>query len=141
MAAEFDGEPRVRVLQKDETVKLLVDDSLLLRIKKANDDGLGSNIQTQAVLEFVCQEPDIPGLLGELHKIEICYFEDETGAEIGAVFVTARDNNTKLWSYEIGRPEAISATIIPFPTGPIDDAAPEIAPRKSDPEKNVDSEG
>ena len=47
VAAEFDGEPRVRVLQKDETVKLLVDDSLLLRIKKANDDGLGSNIQTR----------------------------------------------------------------------------------------------
>ena len=51
-------------------------------------------ISRPGYLESVCQEPDIPGLLGELHKIEICYFEDETGAEIGAVFVTARDNNT-----------------------------------------------
>jgi hypothetical protein len=141
IAAEFDGEPRIHIINRDETVKLLVDDRLLLRIKKANDDGLGSNIPTQAVLEFVCQEPDIPGLLGDLHKIEICYFEDATGAEIGAVFVTARDNNTKLWSYEIGRPEAASATIIPFPTGPADETPPEIAPRKIDPEKDADSEG
>jgi hypothetical protein len=138
---EFDGEPRVRVIQRDETIKLLVDGILLLRIKKANEAGLGSNISTQAVLEFVCQEPEIPGLLPDLHKIEVCYFEDAAGAEIGSVFVTARDNDVKLWSYKIGRAEPDSAEIIPFPRAPDDDAPPEIAPRKSDAEKNIDGEG
>jgi hypothetical protein len=142
IVAEFDGEPNVRVLQKDETIKLLVGDCLLLRIKKANEDGLGSNIATQAVLDFVCQEPDIPGLLVDLQKVEVCYFEDATGAQIGAVYVTARDNDVKLWSYEIPRPAAFSAAIIPFPAPPSDHAPPEIEARKSEADnKSDDSEG
>jgi hypothetical protein len=57
------------LVELDETIKLLVDDVLLLRIKKANEAGLGSNISTQAVIELVSQEPEIPRLLPDLHKI------------------------------------------------------------------------
>jgi hypothetical protein len=139
--AEFDEDQNVRIIQKDETVKLLIGDAILLRIKKANEAGLGSNIPTQSVLEFVCQEPEIPGLLPDVYRIEVCYVEDVSGAEIASVSVTARDNDVKLWSYEIGHAESGSADIMPFPKLPDDDSPPEIAPRKSDDEKKTDDEG
>lgn len=130
MLREFDGDASVRVIQKNETVKFLVGGELLCRIKKANGSGLGSNIQTQEVMDFICQEPGIPGLLDDVHKIEICYFEDVTGAEIASVHVTARDNDVKLWSYEIDREEsAASGDIVPFPTIEPDAHPPEIEPK------------
>jgi hypothetical protein len=138
--AEFDGDRHVRVLQKDESVKILVEDALLVRIKKANESGLGSNILTQSVMDFVTQEPDIPGLLPDIYKVEICYFEDLTGAEIAAVKVTARDNDKLLWSYEIGRGVGKGAEIIPFPGGG-DETPPEIEPRKIKKDKIDGEEG
>ena len=38
----------VRVLRRDETVKFVFHDTVALRFKKANENGLGSNIRTQA---------------------------------------------------------------------------------------------
>lgn len=111
--AKFDGDAKVRLFQKDETIKLLIGDSLLVRVKKANGSGLGSNIKTQAVMEFIKQAPDIPGLLPDLFKVEVCYSENAMGAEIDAVSVTARDDDVKLWSYEIDR---VSNTIVPMPS-------------------------
>jgi hypothetical protein len=142
LLSEFDGDSNVRTIQKNETIKFLVDGELLCRVKKANDAGLGSNVLTQEVMDFICQEPEIPGLLGEIHKIEICYFEDITGAEIGSVHVTARDNDVKLWSYEIDRSEpSESAEIVPFPSGPAPEAEPiEIAPKPKEEEKDQGKE-
>lgn len=115
--ATFDGDMKVRFIQKDETIKLLIGESLLVRVKKANEAGLGSNIKTQAVMEFIRQSPDIPGLLPDLFKVEVCYTEDMLGAEIDTVAVTARDDDVKLWSYEIDR---VSAEVVEMPTRKID---------------------
>ncbi len=131
--AKFDGDGTVRIILKDETIKLLIG-SLLVRVKKANGAGLGSNIKTQAVLEFIKQEqPEIPGLLPETFKVEICYVEDTAGAEIESVAVTARDDDVKLWSYEIERP---ADSVVEFPTKPLAPTTPpadveetEIVPR------------
>lgn len=138
---EFNSDPNVRIIQQDETIKILVDDTILLRIKKASDDGLGSNIPTQSVLAFVCQEPDIPGLLPDIYKVEICYFEDAIGAEIASVRVTARDDDVMLWSYEICKAGPATAEIIPFPSAPGDDSPPDVTPRESDEDKKSDDEG
>ena len=139
MIAEFDGDKAIRIIQKDETVKVLVEDVLLLRIKKAANDGLGQNIQTQAVMEFVAQGPEIPGLLPDIYKIELCYFESKTGAEIDSVRVTARDNDDILWWYELGR--KASGTVIEFPAPSGGDAPPDLAPRKIDKEKKPEDKG
>lgn len=136
---EFEGDRKVRILQKDETIKLLVEDVLLLRIKKANGDGLGSNIPTQAVMEFIAQGPEIPGLLPDVYKVELCYFESRTGAEIESVRVTARDNDDILWWYELGRGQG--AEVIPFPTVGGDDTPPEIEPRKTAKDNTSKEEG
>jgi hypothetical protein len=132
---EFDGDPDVRMIQKNETLKILVAGDILIRVKKANGLGLGSNIPTQEVQRFIWQEPEIPGLLRELHKIEICYFEDLTGAEIASVQATARDNDVKLWSYEIDRDKSgVAGAIIPFLRGTANfiPEPPEVTPKSQE---------
>lgn len=44
--AEFDGDPNIRAIPKGQTVHFLFRDRVLLRFKKANSSGLGSNIET-----------------------------------------------------------------------------------------------
>jgi hypothetical protein len=119
LLSRLDGAAGVRAIRKDETVKFMIGESLLVRVKKANDAGLGHNIKTQAVMQFIQQAPTIPGLLPDLFKVEICYTEDEAGAEIASVAVTARDDDVKLWSYEI---ERAGAEIVPLRKAPSDEA-------------------
>jgi hypothetical protein len=140
---EFDEDPKVKIINKDETIKVMINDRVLFRIKKANESGLGSNVPTQAVMEFILQESLFAGILPEVVKVEICYFEDQVGAEIASVAVTARDGDSLLWSYEINRhePGAVGAEIIDFPPLPGDDKPPEVTPRKTDLDEKTDDEG
>jgi hypothetical protein len=139
--SKFDGDASVKIKQKDETVKLLIG-PLVVRVKKANGSGLGANIKTQAVLEFVKQQPEIPGLLPEIYKVEICYVEDDTGAEIKSVSVTSRDHDVKLWSYDIDRPDDsivdFPESTLPITGGGADEA--EVIPRIPDTSENSDDE-
>ena len=112
--AEFEGDRDVRVITKDQTVKFLFRGQVLARIKKGNSIGLGQNVRTQAVLAFITPQAEIPGLLKDLYKIEICYKLDDLATKMERIVVTARAMNRKLWSYELrGRGEG--AEVIEFP--------------------------
>src|SRR4051794_5934153 len=45
--AEFDGDPDIHAVVEGQTVKFLFRDQVLIRFKKANSKGIGSNIETQ----------------------------------------------------------------------------------------------
>jgi hypothetical protein len=106
------GDNDVRVIQRDETVKFIFADKVALRFKKANDNGLGSNILTQATLGFVDQQQELPGL-PDVHKVEVVYVLNRLQTRIEQVQVAARDGDTCLWSYDIA-PDT-SAKVIPLP--------------------------
>ncbi|MEJ0048692.1 MAG: hypothetical protein WDN04_23215 [Rhodospirillales bacterium] len=95
---QFAGDAGVRFVFMDETIKIVLDELIVLRVKKANALGLGGNVQTQAVLDFVDAQPDIPGLDG-LKKLEVVYVLNELQTEIRSVVVQARDGDMKLYSY------------------------------------------
>jgi HJR/Mrr/RecB family endonuclease len=107
------GDNDVRVIQRDETVKFIFADKVALRFKKANDNGLGSNILTQATLGFVDQQQELPGL-PDVHKVEVVYVLNRLQTRIEQVQVAARDGDTCLWTYDIA-PDT-SAKVIPLPT-------------------------
>ena len=60
-ATAFADDKTVRILRRNETVKFVFDDAVVLRFKKAADNGLGSNIHTQSTLDFVDQQQELPG--------------------------------------------------------------------------------
>lgn len=129
--AEFDGDPDIHVIAKHSTVKFLFKDAVLVRFKKSNAKGVGSNIETQEVLAFIDPErklfPELPDIL----KIEVCYQPDRLGTQIKEVAVVARDRNKRIWAYPI-EAEAGGAEIIPLPIRKPDAPGPAVLIKKPD---------
>jgi len=130
--AEFANDREIHAYPRGRTVKFLFRDRILVRLKKANAKGLGSNIQTQTVLSFT--HPQIPLLdLPEIYHVEILYRENHLTTAIESIAATFRRGYSKVWSYELLRPEA-AATVVPMPTPPppSDDGQPAtVRPRQN----------
>jgi hypothetical protein len=110
--AALSGDQSVHVIEGDETVKLVFGGAVALRFKKANENGLGSNIKTQATLGFVDQQQELPGMPG-VHKVEMVYVLNRLQTKIDQVMVVARDGDACLWNYEIAPNR--TASIVPMP--------------------------
>lgn len=130
--AEFDGDPNVHVMIKKQTVHFLFRDQVFLRFKKGNEKGVGSNIETQAVLNIIDPQGVIPGLIPEIMKVEIIYTPDNIGVTLQEVAVVARNIQARIWSYPLDIP---SGTVEQFPTQPPDDMPPHVVPRHPTPEE------
>lgn len=136
----FQDDAGVKFHFDNETLKIVFDNAIVARCKKANANEVGDNIQTRAESEFTDAPSEIPGL-GGLKKIEIVYILNKFETAIERVVIHARDGGMRLWVWTLGR-GAPSAEIIPFdlptPRGPTSvpdaaDVAKEIvSPRKSD---------
>lgn len=109
----FAENPRVRVIEKDETAKFVFDGRVVVRFKKADASGLGSNIQTQAVMQFVEQQQDLPGF-PDMHKVEVLYHLNKLQTQIDHVMVVARDGGRQLWEYPITAAEE-AGQVVMFP--------------------------
>lgn len=111
---EFDGDgaDTVKALPEAQTVKFLFRNSVVARFKKGNANGVGSNIETQAVLDFIDPQGTFAGI-PEIHRVEIVYQLNVLGTGYAEVAVVARDLKTRIWSYPL---DGRSADIIPLPT-------------------------
>jgi hypothetical protein len=132
---EFASEStKIRFCFADETVKVVVDDLVLLRCKKADNRGLGHNIETQQDSLFLYSEADLFGFAG-YQKIEIVYAVNALGTGIRSIMVQARNGDEKVWCFPIERPvsERDTPPIVPLaPTSPISpslDASDLVQPR------------
>lgn len=102
LQASLAGDRSVYPVVRDETVKFVFGGAVILRIKKANDRGLGVNIMTQATMDFIDGQLTIPGV-PEIQMVELLYELNELQTRINQVLVTARDGNRRLWSYPVSR--------------------------------------
>jgi hypothetical protein len=134
---QFDGDKSIRVLVKKQTIQFLFKDRVLLRFKKGNAKGMGSNIRTQAVLDFIDPQRIIPGLVPEIMKVEVCYSVDDLGVNLDEVEVIARDDTSRIWAYPLD-PSGPAASVIPFPPRAPDPLPPTVLPRQSNPEEKSD---
>jgi hypothetical protein len=110
----------------DETVKLVIDQKLLARCKKANGRGLGQNVPTHAN-DLFCDQASF-STIAPLDKIEIVYVVNNLETEISKVLVQARDGDVRLWAYEIDD-TALASTVpvTPLPTQEVSAALAEAA--------------
>lgn len=126
---EFTGDNNIHVKVEKQTVKFLFKNQVFTRFKKGSSKGVGSNIETQAVLDFIDPNRTIPGLLPDILRVEFCYGIDELGLNLSEVSVVARDRNRRIWAYPLGRAMP-SADIILIPAVPPDITPPTVFPRK-----------
>lgn len=111
--AAFCEDPRVRIIEKDETAKFVFDGSVVVRFKKADESGLGSNIPTQAVMQFVEQQQELPGF-PNMHKVEVLYHLNKLQTQVDHVMVVARDGGRLLWEYAMTAAEE-AGQVVMFP--------------------------
>lgn len=112
--AEFGNDDDIRVVQDAQTVKFCIGDVVLLRFKKGDEDNLGRNHPTQAVMEFVRAQGVLPGLPPSAAKVEILYSATDIADGIDRVIVASRDGDVLLWSYELDDNRRAGGAI-PFP--------------------------
>ena len=115
----FDEIPDVRIIHQDETAKFLFKQELLIRLKKGSANYLGSNIKTQAVLNFINPQMIIPGL-PDIQKVDVVYILNDIETKIDCVAVTARNNGTRLWTYYIEGLHSVSILPLSQPNAPPD---------------------
>jgi hypothetical protein len=137
--AEFAGDPNIHVIVKSrQTVHFLFKEVVLVRFKLGNSKGVGSNIETQAVLDFIDPQGIIPGLVPEVLKVEICYSPDELGINLQEVAVVARNRRRRIWAYPIDRR---GADVVGIPPRTPDTTPPVVEPRQpQNVEKSKDDE-
>ncbi len=129
----------IHFVERDETVKFLIRQLLLLRFKKANGNGLGSNITTQAVLAFTDPQLLLPGI-PDVQKIEVLYELSDLETKIDRVVVVARDGDRKLWEYEIEDRRGLAPVVPLPPRAPTQPAAPVVRLRRKDQDEKSKSE-
>lgn len=117
---EFADDTSVHVETEPQTIKLIFKSKVLARFKKGDDDKLGQNAPTQAVLAFIDCDATFPGLPPETAKVEFIWLPNEFQTRLEHVLVVARDNNTLLWEYEIEPSESAAGggTVVPFQPKP-----------------------
>jgi hypothetical protein len=134
----FDGDPNIRVIVKHQTVKFLFKDKLLIRFKKSSEKGIGSNIMTQAVLDFVDPQRTIPDLVFDIMKVEVCYRPDELGISLEEVAVVARTEHARIWAYPLDR---AGGTVVPLPIATPDESPAVVIPRQPRSDRKAEDEG
>jgi len=134
----FGREKTIRVRQETQTIKFIFGGKVIVRFKKGDEDNLGKNILTQAVLDYLDPQQTLPGFPPEAAKVEIVWKANDIGTAVEEVIVVARDGNTLLWSYRIDddADEAGGSGVLPFPAGPApDEFSPLVVVKPRKPER------
>jgi hypothetical protein len=112
---QFIDDASVRFEFANETVKIILDDKIVVRVKKADSRGLGHNVPTE-MNDLFCGQAGF----GPLDKIEIVYVLNVFRTEIKRVMVQARDGDVRLWAYEIDDAAlGTTAPVEPLPPRPL----------------------
>jgi hypothetical protein len=130
---EFSSDPNVHVLPQKQTVHFLIKQQVYLRFKKGNAKGVGSNIETQAVLNFIDPQRSIPGMLPDIFRIEVCWQPNDLGTRLDDIAVVARDFDKRRWAYSLPRGAAEdTAPVVALPprAPPASEAPPVVTPKR-----------
>ena len=96
------GDANVRLMEGHETIRLLIDKAILLRLKKMDRRGYTRAIQTQACLAFTNISPRLPFDLmdvPELAIVDMGYVLNDLETKIDHILVAARFGESVIWSY------------------------------------------
>ena len=97
--AMFDGNNSIRIFDHNQTCFFVIGGSVLLRFKKADQQGFSRNYPTQTALSFYDREVD---MFDAPLRVEVVYVLDRLASTISSIQIVARNKTGILWAYEIG---------------------------------------
>lgn len=121
---EYKGVKNVRLMEEHETIRVLIDRRLVVRVKKMDARGVTRALKTQATLGFI--DPDAPLCLPfaasevppTTPSVDMGYVPNDLETKIDYKLVAARNGGAVLWSYEFGKAAAATADVTLITTPP-----------------------
>lgn len=125
---EFSASQVVRFLDSHETIRLLVERNLIVRLKKMDKRGYARAIPTQASLALTNEVPmtlpfsenDVP----HVHVVDVGYVLNDLETAIDSILVAGRFGESVIWSYEADRGAAANVVATITPIAPLPPSAP-----------------
>lgn len=105
LASSGDG---LKLIEHRDTVSLILDDEVLLRLKHADASLITRNYPTDEALAYDDHDVDLYGYEG-LQRIKLCYVVDQFERDLIWVGVTASLNGRFLWKIELDDAGAVEA--------------------------------
>ena len=109
----FENDEGVQTVNHHDTVSFVVDDTVLLRFKKADIKLQTKNYPTLLATLFHEHEIDLFGHEG-FHRVEVAHVFDRFGTEVYWIGIVARAKGQLLWHFELGAGGAAVETL-PLP--------------------------
>lgn len=116
---QMEDDDGVEVLPHRDTLSLIFDDEVMLRLKHADVQLVTQNVPTGEALEYDDHDKDLFGRTS-LQRVRLCYVLDQFETKLEWVGIAAHYLGRLLWKIELGA-EGMAA---PVPLLPID--APEV---------------
>lgn len=117
----------VHPIEKHETAFFVVDGRLLFRLKKADEQGMTSNAESQASLAFVDPEQPISLFtdLPDVWRVDVSYILNKLDTLIEQIVVVCRDIDRVVWRYSFYPAASDGLQPIPFPSSPRQPPSPD----------------
>lgn len=113
----FSGANDVRPIPGQETCHFLCGDRVMFRLKKGDDDGRTSNIQTELALAYHDPQSTLFEL-PQVHRVDVAYVLNSLETEIAKILVVGRNGQRILWSYDIMARKGSADLAPPLPMQP-----------------------
>ncbi|MGY9038387.1 MAG: hypothetical protein ACKVLA_11270 [Rhodobacterales bacterium] len=111
VAADDQG---ITVIEHSDTLSLIVDDEVLVRLKHADTGLITRNVPTAEAQDFDNHDVDLYGFSG-LQRVKLCYVLDQFESDLIWVGVSASNKGQFLWKIELNDVGAIAAPeMLPF---------------------------
>ncbi len=118
---EYAADRNVRLLDEHETIRMMVNRQVVVRLKKMDHRGYTRASPTQAALAFTTPDIPLPFAdcdLPDLCSVDVGYVLNDLGTKIEHILAAARDQEAVLWSYEIERDTPSATANITMPASP-----------------------
>ncbi len=96
----LDGDAGFKLVPHDDTYSFVFEQSVLVRVKKADLELRSSNYPTMLANLFHVHEADLPGL-EDLQRVEAAYVLNQFQTKIDWIGIVARQKKQTLWSFEL----------------------------------------
>lgn len=112
----FKDDKDVVVIPHFDTISFVIEDGLLVRLKKADIELRSRNVQTVLSSLFHQHEADLFGYTG-LQRVEAAYVLNRFETEMDWVGIVARDGERHLWHFELNELHASEVIELPLVGG------------------------
>ena len=122
-------DPGVRIIEHRDTVSILINDEVLLRLKHADRSLTTQNVPTGEAVQYDDHEIDLFGLSG-IQRVRLCYVLDRYETEIAWIGIAAHFRGSFLWRIQLESDSIVQAEPMIFEDAPTTDVRHLIRAKK-----------